>query len=151
MPVQAPGDASVNIALNERDAFLNPAQFTKDSNGQVSFNGAASGQVVWSGVATITLGAGDNDDIAPDLTEAARLQVTTNAAGSTLTGIAAGSDGQVLVITNVSANDLTLSPEDAGSAAANRLAINGPQVLGQYQSLMFLYDATIARWTALGV
>lgn len=111
-----------------------------------------SSSISFTGQSTpAALAAGNTNDYAPDLTDISRLRLAANAAGSTLTGLAGGTDGRVLILTNVSANDLTLSPEDAGSAAANRFAMNGTVIVGQNQSVQIIYDGPLQRWTMLGV
>jgi hypothetical protein len=78
--------------------------------------------------------------------------LSANAAGSQLSGLVASTtDGQVVVIQNISANDLTLLAESASSTAANRFAINGDLILGANQSISLIYDTGIARWSVLGV
>lgn len=143
-------DNEVSSLVNS--GWLDPTQFSKDPvTGKVTLLGTVPGNVVFSGSSTpAALAAGNNNDFALPAT-VSRIRFSANAAGSTLTGLGAGTDGQVIVIQNISANDLTLSPEDVNSLAANRFAINGAQVLGQNQSLAFMYDSGVARWTAWGV
>jgi hypothetical protein len=74
--------------------------------------------------------------------------VTANAAGSDLTGLAGGGDGQVVTITNVSANLLTLLAL-TGSSAGNQFRLPTDLTLLQNQSMSFKYSSTIAKWVAL--
>jgi hypothetical protein len=79
-----------------------------------------------------------------------RLLVTPGAGGSALTGLLAGSDGQLVYLTNNAAlggDDLTLDNLNAGSAAANRFSISGdPFILPAQGSVSLVYDGTDALW-----
>lgn len=140
------------VASLFNSGWLDPTQFTIDPvTRKITLLGGTSGAVAFTAANTpAALAAGNNNNFALPA-NVSRIRFSANAAGSTLTGLGAGTDGQVIVIQNISANDLTLSPEDALSLAANRFAINGSQILGQNQSLAFMYDTGIARWTAWGV
>lgn len=69
-----------------------------------------------------------------------------------LTGIAAGTHGQIIVITNIASAGLTLNHADAASAAANRFVdpSSGNLVLGNYASGILMYDSSVARWKCIG-
>jgi hypothetical protein len=68
-----------------------------------------------------------------------------------LTGMAAGSDGEVRVLTNTgatAANTLTIKDESASSSAANRFSVpwNGDCVIPAEGSVVVFYDGTSSRW-----
>ena len=78
---------------------------------------------------------------------------TTNAARD-LTGMVAGSDGEVRVLTNVgttAANTLTIKDESASSTAANRFSVpwNGDCVIPAEGSVVVFYDGTSQRWRVI--
>lgn len=82
-----------------------------------------------------------------------RLDVTQGAGvATTLTGLIAGKDGQQLVIFNADpANSLTLSKENAGSAAANRFTASADTAIAAQASKLLMYTAgTINRWRVIG-
>jgi hypothetical protein len=107
------------------------------------------GALAFTAKRAVAVLAGNTDNWAPDLTDVVRLELT--AAGSaTITGLAGGTDGRYLIVTNVAANDITLLVENAGSSAANRFAANGDIILDQGWSATFLYSAAAARWTRVG-
>jgi len=113
--------------------------------------GGSSSTVVYATYSTPSaLAAGTTNDFALPA-NVVRIRFSADSTGSTLTGITAGLDGQLIVIQNISAYDLTLSPEDSGSTAANRFALNGTLLLGANQSLAMMYDSGISRWTAWGI
>lgn len=115
-----------------------------DTNGT---DNAIAGAAVISPAA---LGAGNNVDYAPaGFSTAATIRATVNGAGSTITGIAAGSSGRRVTIFNIAgAANLTLTNEDATSVAANRLLTpNAAALLIRPQgSAVLWYDSASVRW-----
>lgn len=80
----------------------------------------------------------------------------TATANVTFTGLALslsnGTDNAVIAIRNVStANTVTLKHEDGGSTATNRFKLpnNADVVLQAYDSILLVYDPTLARWMKL--
>jgi hypothetical protein len=112
---------------------------------QYSLAGTGSGG---TGVQSPTLAAGSTNDLALTNTAVAFIEATANASGSTLTGLAGGGDGQVVTITNVSANTLTLAAL-TGSSSGNQFRLPTDMTLLQNQSMSFKYSSTIAKWVAL--
>lgn len=98
--------------------------------------------------ATIT--ADQNDYSPTGLEDTSILRLATNASRN-LTGLAGGSEGRLVVISNVGANDLVLKDENGASAVANRFALAGDIVISPDESLLLWYDATSSRWRANGV
>lgn len=75
---------------------------------------------------------------------------STNAARD-ITGMAAGADGEVRVLTNVgttAANTLIIKDESSSSTAANRFSVpwNGDCVIPAEGSVVVFYDNTSQRW-----
>ena len=65
----------------------------------------------------------------------------------TITGLAGGSDGRIITITNIGAtNSLVLANESGSSTAANRFLIPANTTLPVNTSLAFRYDGTSSRW-----
>lgn len=93
------------------------------------------------------LAAGNNNNYA-GIGNSSFARLSADAAGSTLTGVAAPTGNKVLVIVNVSANTLTISNQDANSTAANRfLTASGANLtLNQDDAATFVYDVSTARW-----
>jgi len=98
--------------------------------------------------------ANQNDYDPAGLSTASILLLTSDASGRTITGIAGGSDGRVLILINANSTGgtvyIALSPEDTGSTtAANRIAgAYGTVDLFLYpgQALTLVYDSSISRW-----
>lgn len=97
--------------------------------------------------ATLATGATNNYDAGANT---AYLRVTSNAAGSTLTGVSGGVSVRQVVITNL-ANTLTLAHENASSDAANRIVSpTGADVnLDANDNAILQYDGTSTRWRIL--
>jgi hypothetical protein len=63
-----------------------------------------------------------------------------------ITGLVAGFNGQMVTITNLSANSLTLNALDGSSAAANQFRMVGNTGLGLNNGATYRYSTTIAKW-----
>ena len=72
-------------------------------------------------------------------------------AATIITGLAGGSDGQIVTISNLSGTfSVTLNQLDNGSTAANRFRIVGNIVLSpQYNSVSIKYSASLTKWVQL--
>lgn len=102
-----------------------------------------------SGVLSPAQITADQNDYDPTgLSGAAVLRLDTDAS-RTITGLAGGSDGRVVVIQNVGANDLTLADEDVLSLAANRFALVRPVLLVADDVAVLQYDGTSSRWRSV--
>lgn len=113
-----------------------------------TLGGSPSGAVVWTALISAALAAGANNNLAPaGLDAAARLGLTPVDDTSELRGLAAGTDGQMLMIPNHSVAFLfTVVNESGTSTAANRFAINGDLIIPPRCGALFQYDGTVDRW-----
>lgn len=77
-----------------------------------------------------------------------RLDLTPAAGGSTITGLLAGSDAQMLLVGNLSGVDvITLVNQSASSAAPNRFRYAGDISIVPGETIVLCYYAgTINRW-----
>jgi hypothetical protein len=74
------------------------------------------------------------------------LTPTTN---TVITGLVAGTDGQLVVITNLSGTyTVTLNALSGSSSSANQFRMVGNLSLGQNNGQLFKYSATIGLWVA---
>ena len=69
----------------------------------------------------------------------------------TISGFTGGSKGREIVVTNVGSNSITLTHEDDGSTAANRMLIpgHGQVVMEQYSTVNLRYDNSLSRWLVM--
>lgn len=110
--------------------------------------GPAPGALVTFGPeTTFVLAAGGNNNVTPVPAVASinRLFLDASAGNAVVTGIAAGANGQALLVTLNSANEVELPNEDAGSLAVNRLFGVGPTLI-QRGSALLVYSGTLSRW-----
>ena len=101
-----------------------------------------------------TLAASQNDYNPTGLSTATVLRLTSAALGSTITGLAGGVDGRIVVLYNLAtaATDvITLSHEDVLSSAANRfdLATAANRTISERGTAILIYDGTASRWRCL--
>ncbi len=70
-----------------------------------------------------------------------------------ITGIAGGAAGRLVIIVNISGFVLTLTSEDVNSAAANRMSLpNAADIaVGVNEVVALIYDGISSRWRAFGV
>ncbi|TGS94781.1 hypothetical protein EN814_18945 [Mesorhizobium sp. M2D.F.Ca.ET.171.01.1.1] len=93
------------------------------------------------------LASGSTHNWAPTgLATASTIRVTTNSAGSTLTGITAQAGGTVVLLQNLGPGPLILAGNNAGSSAANQFDNIAPVSLFQGQSSVLWYDGTASGW-----
>jgi sugar/nucleoside kinase (ribokinase family) len=104
--------------------------------------------------AVVTLGAeqvvvataGTMNNVVIDVASVSRVLVDTSAGDVIFTGMTAGTDGQLMVVTNGAANLLTLADENAGSLAANRYYGVTDISLPPRGSQLLSYSGTLFKW-----
>lgn len=98
---------------------------------------------------SVTLSAASTNDYDPGSsfpTGIGRLYINVDTADSILTGLLAGSDGQVVIIENSGTFNLQLTKESASSAAANRFSGSGDAGLVPGGRVTLIYNTTSSRW-----
>jgi hypothetical protein len=88
--------------------------------------------------------ANQNDYNPANLANAGVLRLNTDVSRD-LTGLAGGTAGRIVAIT-LTAGTLVLKKENAGSAAANRLAMAADVTLSADMCAILIYDAVTSRW-----
>jgi hypothetical protein len=66
-----------------------------------------------------------------------------------ITGLQAGFNGQLIIITNLSTSAITLNALNSGSLAANQFRMVGDFVLPQNNGKSFKYSTTIGKWVTI--
>lgn len=96
----------------------------------------------------------DVNDYAPTgIGDCAVLRLDSGTASYTVSGIAGGRDGRVLVVLNVGTTEaLVFSSANTNSAAANRFLFSTDEIALRVNGCLTLwYDATSSRWRAVSV
>lgn len=95
---------------------------------------------------------GTQDDYAPTgFATTYWMRLDVDAATRLITGLAGGTSGRVVVVSNIATgvlNNISFEHEDAGSSAANRFICPGGVdfVLAQLTSISLIYDGVSSRW-----
>lgn len=109
-----------------------------------------SGTVAFSADVSPTQITGDQNNYNPTgLATANTLRLSSDASRN-ITGLAGGTDGRLLLIHNVGAQNIVLKDEDAASTAANRFALTGDFTLLPDAVCLLQYDSTSSRWRLIG-
>lgn len=102
------------------------------------------------GVVSALPAIGANNDYAPTGFGATTGFLDCTLAGVTnITGLLAGYDGQIVIVTNLSTDTLTLNALNGGSQAANQFRMVSDLILNQYNSRTFKYSAMIGKWVGI--
>ena len=113
-----------------------------------SFKNATAGGI--GSYLSYALASGTTNDLDPGggwPTGIGRLDLDTSAGAATITGLVAGSDAQIVIISNIGANTLTLAALNAGSSAANRFRYVADIALAQYDAVLAVYyGGTVNKW-----
>ena len=73
----------------------------------------------------------------------------TPTADCNITGLQAGFDGQIVIVTNLSAFNVTLNALNSGSQSVNQFRMVGDFVLPQNNGKTFKYSVSIGKWVAM--
>lgn len=96
----------------------------------------------------------NQNDYAPTGHAAASVFRLSSDASRAITGLAGGSDGRLVAIYNVGAQDIILSHDHGASVEANRFYLVGGQSFtlwgGSNTGITLQYDATQSRWLVVG-
>jgi hypothetical protein len=67
-------------------------------------------------------------------------------ASRNITGLQGGTDGRIVVLTNVGTQNITLTDDDVLSTAANRFRLESTLTIRPDQAISLIYDAVLSRW-----
>lgn len=99
-----------------------------------------------TGVISPTGLVGDTNDWAPTSFSTSNHVRMTSSADCSLTGLAGGAEGRMIVLDNVGSYVITLKNASASSIAANRFLMGQDIQLRPNDSVVLIYDATSSRW-----
>jgi hypothetical protein len=86
------------------------------------------------------------NDYAPNGIDQANVLRLSSNATRTLTGIAGGVDGRVLLLMNVGNFDIDLENEGGTSTSSNRFKLTGNLSIAPNSSVLVMYDGASSRW-----
>ncbi|MHB0965559.1 MAG: hypothetical protein ACYC36_03805 [Bellilinea sp.] len=119
------------------------------SDATTAFGLLAAAGIAFTGDISPTALAANTDDWAPTgFSTASTIRLDASAAYN-LTGIAAGTEGRMIMLHNISAYTITLK-DNVTSTAANRFQLNGDYSLAADCSVVLEYDSTSSRWRVFG-
>lgn len=120
------------------------------TNAQPTFQAAGGGGSGIGALISAAIAAGQTNNAAPVGFGASTGRVVFTLAGgdANWTGLLAGTDAQLLILTNLDAvNTLTLNAQNAASTAANRFLASGDYLIPSGNSLLLCYYAgSVNRW-----
>ncbi len=111
--------------------------------------GGAGGPGAAGSLITNTPGAGTITGFAPTGfgVTTGRLDIVSDATGTTLNDLTAGFDGQRLCIRNTGTGTLTLTSQNSGSTAASRFAgVGDVGIIAGDKADLIYYGGSVARW-----
>lgn len=114
---------------------------------KIDITSAAAGLPV--GVQLAALPAGQTNNFAI-LSTTGFIEINTAAGNVDLSGLTPGFDGQVLTISNVGANLLTILALNGGSAAANQFRFPFDTAITQNGGVTVRYSLALGKWITFG-
>lgn len=105
--------------------------------------------ITFSGDITPAQITADQNDYAPTgFSTASTLRLSTDAT-RTITSLAGGTDGRLILIENVGGFNIVLEDASASGTAANRFALGASLTLTPRDGCILRYDATDSRWVKI--
>jgi hypothetical protein len=140
-----------NLADAQSKALLYGTFDPTVANQQVTVNGTLKGtsQFILNGTISPTQITGNQNDYNPTgLSTASYVRINSDGTVRTITGLAGGADGRVIVLQNTGTTSIVLSHESASSSAANRFHFTSALDFSLIpdDKIVLHYDGTAARW-----
>lgn len=137
-----------NVRLGTKDAYSfffetnNTDRFSINSSGFMSF------LYDWGFSPTVNSSTGSLDDVSSSGTSYLQF---TGAGSVTVTGLANGTSGKTLLISNQTGSGITIKNESTSSSASNRIQTGtGNDIsLADKASAVLIYNSTASRWSLL--
>lgn len=123
------------------------------SSGQIlSTNG--SGSLSWATasaspsftVGSATVSSGNNHNLNIGSNNFIRV---SNGSSFTITGIAGGVNGRMIILFNTGSTNMTIANEDSGSSSSNRIITNASTITSNSGCVTLVYDGTANRWVVV--
>ena len=117
--------------------------------GRVTADQSASVLKLTGAISPAQLVANTNDWAPTGFAAATVVRLSTDASRN-LTGLAGGTTGRYVLLSNIGSFPLVLVAESVSSTAANRFALPANFTLSAGQTANLVYDGTSARWRVVG-
>jgi hypothetical protein len=142
--------ANINYTLPAADGS-NGQVLTTNGSGTLSWSSSASSGITYTSTTMSLSGSGNHN-----LNTSTANYVKINQGSSnnfSITGIAGGTDGKVIILQNSGSGTMTLRNDNNGSSSSNRiLTQTGSDISTSGQGVYTLvYDSGLSRWIVIGV
>lgn len=149
----AAGGADTQVQFNDGGSAFNGdagLTYNKTTDTLTALNLVFTQTLVSGNVITPTTLSANQDNYAPTgFATATHLRLETSGGARTITGIAGGSAGRIITLTNLGAggSSILIAALDGGSSGANQFA--NAITIAVTQSVMFWYDGSAGLWRGL--
>jgi hypothetical protein len=142
--------ANINYTLPAADGS-NGQVLTTNGSGTLSWSSSASSGITYTSTTMSLSGSGNHN-----LNTSTANYVKINQGSSnnfSITGIAGGTDGKVIILQHSGSGTMTLRNDNNGSSSSNRiLTQTGSDISTSGQGVYTLvYDSGLSRWIVIGV
>lgn len=138
--------ANLRLGSNDNYSFF----FETNNTDRFQINGSGFMSFIsdWGFQPSTNSSTGSINDVSTSTTSYLQM---TGVGSTTITGLANGSSGKTLLISNQTGSGLTLKNESASSTAANRIQTGtGNDIsIADKASAILIYNSTTARWSLL--
>jgi len=150
VPAAIAADRNLNLPLTTASDTLATLGLAQTFTATQIFNGSVELQKdlkYTSDISPSQITSDQNDYNPTNLDISTRVRLDADSSFRTITGLATGADGRMLILTNISANTILLANQNTSSSAANRFDFGGIDVpLFPGAQIKLIYDSTSTKW-----
>jgi hypothetical protein len=134
-----------------RGDHVHPTDTSRAPTASPTFTGTTNISGAWqlSGIISPAAITGNQNNYNPTGLSANTVLRITATAPFNITGLNALSNGNVIALSNIGTNAITLTNLDASSTPANQFNIGANTALGAGQTALLIYDGTASQWRNL--
>jgi hypothetical protein len=145
-----PGGDANDVQYNDGNSIEGETVFEYDeTTNQLTSPGTAITEdlTLTGDISPAQLTADQNDYNPTGLATASTIRLSGDSSFRTITGLAGGTDGRVILLHNINGNSILLANQSTASTAANRFDLGGMDLTLLGGNLITLqYDSTSSRW-----
>ena len=138
--------------LQPTEAGSNGQVLTTDASGTLSWVSPSSSASNLYTSTAMTLSGTANHNIS--FSSAGYVKFNSGSSSNfSITGLSAGSDGQILILQNVGTGNMTVRNQNSSSSSSNRIATNTGSDVSTTGTgtITLIYDGTQGRWVVISV